>query len=62
MVCVISIFKLTLIDVKTLREERAVKMCFVPREGLTGLLWGLLIYASLNNEKIFPTAYCQKFN
>jgi len=62
MMCVVSNHKLALIDVRSLKQGQAVKMCLVPQHGLAVLLLRLLIYARLNNEKNFPIAYCQKFN
>jgi hypothetical protein len=54
MMYVVSNHKLALIDVKTLKQGQAVKMCLVPQHNLAVLLLGLLIYAPLNNEKYFP--------
>jgi hypothetical protein len=62
MMYVVSNHKLALIDVRTLKQGQAVKMCLVPQHSLAVLLSRLVIYAPLNNEKKFPIAYCQKFN
>jgi len=51
MMCVVSNHKLALIDVRTLKQGQAVKMCLVPQQVLAVLLLRLLIYAPLNNEK-----------
>lgn len=62
MMYVVSNHKLALIDVRTLKQGQAVKMCLVPQHSLAVLLLRLVIYAPLNNEKKFSIAYCQKFN
>lgn len=54
MMYVVSNDKLALIDVRTLKQGQAAKMCLVPQHRSCWFALRLLIYAPLNNEKNFP--------